>query len=111
MLRGALQSGGAQRRDVFEVFAGHLPRGRRYGVVAGTGRLLDAVARFRFGPDELDFLRETGVVADDATLRYLESYAFTGHIWASPEGDSSFPRSPILVVKGTFAAALTLKTL
>ena len=111
MLRGALQSGAAQRRAVFEVFARHLPHGRRYGVVAGTGRLLDAVARFRFGPAELDFLRETGVVADDATLRYLESYAFTGHIWGYAEGDCYFPGSPILVVEGTFAEAVVLETL
>jgi nicotinate phosphoribosyltransferase len=110
MLRGALRSGMAQRRAVFEVFARHLPHGRRYGVVAGTGRLLDALARFRFGPAELDFLRETGV-ADDAALRYLESYAFQGHLWGYAEGDCYFPGSPILVVEGTFAEAVVLETL
>ena len=110
MLRGALHSGVAQRRAVFEVFARHLPHGRRYGVVAGTGRLLDAVARFRFGPDELGFLRDTGV-ADETTLRYLESYAFGGDIWGYAEGDCYFPGSPILVVEGTFAEAVVLETL
>jgi len=110
MLRGALRSGVAQRRAVFEVFARHLPHGRRYGVVAGTGRLLDALARFRFGPAELDFLSEAGV-ADDATLRYLESYAFRGHVWGYAEGDCYFPGSPILVVEGTFAEAVVLETL
>src|SRR5262249_32288312 len=108
MLRGALRSGVAQRRAVFEVFARHLPHGRRYGVVAGTGRLLDALARFRFGPAELDFLREAGV-ADDAALRYLGSYAFRGHIWGYAEGDCYFPGSPILVVEGTFAEAVGLE--
>jgi nicotinate phosphoribosyltransferase len=101
----------AQRRAVFEVFARHLPHGRRYGVIAGTGRLLDALARFRFGPAELDFLRVAGVVADDTTLRYLESYAFSGHIWGYAEGDCYFPGSPILVVEGTFAEAVVLETL
>ena len=80
MLAGALRSGAAERRSVFEVFARYLPYGRRYGVVAGTGRLLDALQRFRFGPGELEFLRETGVT-DDATLGYLKSYRFTGDIW------------------------------
>ncbi len=110
MLRGALRSSVAQRRAVFEVFARHLPHGRRYGVVAGTGRLLDAVARFRFGPAELEFLRDTGV-ADETTLRYLESYAFSGNIWGYAEGDCYFPGSPILVVEGTFAEAVVLETL
>ena len=99
MLRAALRSGAAARRSVFEVFARHLPSGRRYGVVAGTGRLLDAIEQFRFGPDEIGFLRGSGV-ADDATLRYLESYRFGGDIWGYAEGDCYFPGSPILVVEG-----------
>jgi nicotinic acid phosphoribosyltransferase len=110
MLRAALRSGVAQRRAVFEVFARHLPHGRRYGVVAGAGRLLDAVARFRFGPEELGFLSAAGV-ADDATLRYLEAYAFSGDIWGYAEGDCYFPGSPILVVEATFAEAVVLETL
>ena len=50
MLTAALGSGAAGRRAVFEVFARALPHGRRYGVVAGTGRFLDALQQFRFGP-------------------------------------------------------------
>src|SRR5437667_4569969 len=110
MLAGALRSGAAGRRAVFEVFARHLPHGRRYGVVAGTGRLLDALTAFRFGPDEVHFLRETKVT-DEAALRYLESYAFTGNIWGYAEGDCYFPGSPILVVEATFAEAVVLETL
>ncbi len=110
MLRAALRSGAAQRRSVFEVFARHLPHGRRYGVVAGTGRLIDAVQRFRFGPAELEFLGQAGV-ADEATLDFLESYRFSGDIWGYAEGDCYFPGSPILVVEGTFAEAVVLETL
>jgi nicotinate phosphoribosyltransferase len=110
MLRAALHSGAARRRAVFEVFARHLPSGRRYGVVAGTGRLLDVLEQFRFGPDELDFLRDSGV-ADDVTLSYLKSYRFAGDIWGFAEGDCYFPGSPILVVQGTFAEACVLETL
>jgi putative nicotinate phosphoribosyltransferase len=110
MLAGALHSGAAQRRAVFEVFARHLPHDRRYGVVAGTGRLLDALTAFRFGPDELRFLRDAHVT-DETALRYLESFAFTGDIWGYAEGDCYFPGSPILVVEGTFAEAVVLETL
>jgi nicotinate phosphoribosyltransferase len=110
MLQAALRSGAASRRAVFEVFARHLPHGRRYGVVAGTGRLLDALERFRFGPDELSFLRENQIV-DEATLRYLSSYRFSGNILGYAEGDVYFPGSPILVVEGTFAESVLLETL
>jgi nicotinate phosphoribosyltransferase len=110
MVRGALHSGVAHRRAVFEVFARHLPNGRRYGVVAGAGRLLDALAAFRFGDEELAFLERAGI-ADELTLEYLRSYRFSGNIWGYAEGDCYFPGSPILVVEGTFAEAVVLETL
>ena len=110
MLEAALHSGAAHRRAVFEVFARHLPHGRRYGVVAGTGRLLEALERFRFWPQELAFLRDSGIV-DETTLRYLSSYRFGGNIWGYAEGDVYFPGSPIIVVEGTFAEAVLLETL
>ena len=110
MVRAALRSGAAGRRSVFEVFARQLPTGRRYGVVAGTGRLLDALERFRFGPAELEFLERAGI-ADDAALEFLRDYRFSGCIWGYGEGDCYFPGSPILVVEGTFAEAVVLETL
>ena len=53
MLEAALADGTADRACSFEVFARRLPPGRRYGVVAGTCRLVDAVTRFRFGEAEI----------------------------------------------------------
>jgi nicotinate phosphoribosyltransferase len=85
MLQASLRSGAADRRAVFEVFARHLPHGRRYGVVAGTGRLLDAIERFRFDPADLEFLGGAGIV-DEPTLAFLESYRFSGNIWGYSEG-------------------------
>ncbi len=110
MIRAALEGGTADRRTVFEMFARQLPPGRRYGVVAGTGRFLDELAKFRFGPVELDFLRGTGVI-DEPTARYLAGYRFSGNIWGYAEGDCYFPGSPILVVDGCFADAVVLETL
>src|SRR5271170_7099240 len=109
MLQGSLRSGAAHRRAIFEVFARHLPHGRRYGVVAGTGRLLDAIERFRFSPADLDFLEGAGIV-DSPTLAFLESYRFSGNVWGYSEGDCYFPGSPIIVVEGTFAEAVLLET-
>lgn len=109
MLQAALRSGAAQRRSVFEAFTRRLPEGRRYGVVAGTGRVLDAVENFRFDAPVLDYLRREHVV-DDQTLDWLAGYRFTGDIWGYPEGEVYFPGSPILRVEGTFAEAVVLET-
>ena len=109
MLRAALGSGAAHRRAVFEMFARHLPNGRRYGVVAGTGRFLDALKHFRFADAELEFL-ERAQIADAPTLEFLRNYRFSGDIWGYAEGDCYFPGSPILVVESTFAEAVILET-
>lgn len=110
MLQAALRSGTAHRRSVFELFTRRLPTGRRYGVVAGTGRVLDALEAFCFGQEQLAFLREHEVV-DEATLEWLASYQFTGQIWGYGEGDAYFPGSPLLVVESTFAEAVLLETM
>ena len=110
MVDAALGSGTADRDCVFEVFARRLPPGRRYGVVAGTGRLLELLADFRFGDAELEFLREGGIVGS-RTLEWLADYRFGGSIRGYREGELYFPGSPILVVEGTFAEAVVLETL
>jgi nicotinate phosphoribosyltransferase len=109
MLQAALRSGAAHRRSVFEMFARRLPGGRRYGVVAGTGRALDAIAEFHFDDADLTFLAAQRVVDDD-TLEYLAGYAFTGDVRGYAEGEAFFPGSPLLVVEGTFAEAVLLET-
>lgn len=110
MVRAAMGSGTAFRRSVFELFPRRLPEGRRYGVVAGTGRALDAVERFRFGDEEIAFLREHEVVNDELA-EWLASYRFSGDIWGYPDGELYFPGSPIMVVEGSFAEAVLLETL
>ncbi|WP_369196472.1 nicotinate phosphoribosyltransferase [Streptomyces djakartensis] len=109
MLRAALTAGTAERRSVFEVFTRRLPDGRRYGVVAGTGRVLDAVENFRFDPAVLSFLQEREIV-DGRTLEWLSGYRFSGDIWGYPEGEVYFPGSPIMRVEGTFAECVLLET-
>lgn len=110
MLDAALADGTAHRRSVFEVFGRRLPGGRRYGVVAGTGRLLEAIDAFRFGDEELAWLERERIVGP-AALRYLAGYRFTGDVSGYREGELYFPSSPILSVEGTFAEAVVLETL
>src|SRR4051794_31672184 len=110
MLQAALAAGTAHRRAVFELFPRRLPEGRRYGVVAGVGRALDAIERFRFDADAIDVLREHGVV-DEPTLEWLSGYRFRGDIWGYPEGEMYFPYSPLMTVESTFAEAVLLETL
>ncbi|GIH12879.1 nicotinate phosphoribosyltransferase [Rugosimonospora africana] len=110
MVGAALKDGTADRRCVFEVFARRLPPGRRYGVVAGTGRLLELLREFRFDEADLRHLREEGI-ADEELIGWLSRYQFRGEISGYPEGELFFPGSPILTVSGTFAECVVLETL
>jgi nicotinate phosphoribosyltransferase len=107
MLQAALSGGTAQRRSVFELFGRRLPEGRRYGVVAGVGRALDAIEAFQFDEDVLVAL--DGVV-DEATLAWLSDYRFSGDVWGYAEGEVYLPHSPLLIVESTFAEAVVLET-
>ena len=110
MLAAALADGTAERDCVFEVFARRLPHGRRYGVLAGTGRFLDALADFRFGEAELAAVRAQGV-DDERLLAYLADFRFSGDVDGYAEGDLYFPGSPVLTVRAPFGQAVLLETL
>ena len=108
MLAAALRDGTAHRRTTFELFARRLPDGRRYGVVAGTGRLLEALPQFRFDDDACQLLEQ---FLDPDALAYLRDFRFAGDIDGYAEGELYFPGSPILSVSGSFAECVVLETL
>ena len=110
MVDAAIQSGTAERECMFEAFARRLPAGRRYGIVAGTGRLLELIRQFRFTDEELSWLAENAIVRAP-TLNFLADYAFSGNIWGYQEGEAYFPGSPLLLVESTFAEGVILETL
>src|SRR5690625_5001658 len=110
MVQAALANSTADRRCVFEVFTRRLPAGRRYGVVGGTGRFLEALTEFRFTDAELEHLRAKGNFNDEL-LQFLADYRFSGNIYGYAEGEVFFPGSPVLVVESTFAEGVILETL
>src|SRR5215471_5421961 len=108
MLAAALRDGTADRRTTFELFARRLPDGRRYGVVAGTGRLLEALPQFRFDDDACELVAQ---FLDPDTVGYLRDFRFGGDIDGYAEGELYFPGSPVLSVTGSFAECVVLETL
>ena len=110
MLDATLRDGAADRRCVFEVFTRRLPEGRRYGVVAGTGRILDMLEDFHLSDDDLRFLADRHIVSRE-TIAWLENFRFTGTIRGYREGEMFFPDSPVLQVEGTFGECTLLETL
>ena len=108
MLSAALRGGTADRRCTFELFARKLPDGRRYGVVAGTGRFLEALSEFRVDDSAAESLAE---FLDPEALAYLTDFRFSGDVDGYAEGELYFPGSPVLSVHGSFAECVVLETL
>jgi putative nicotinate phosphoribosyltransferase len=110
MLDAARRDGSADRPVTFEVFTRHLPASAAFGVFGGLGRFLDALERFRFGPEELQWLAERRVVSRP-TLDWLAGYRFSGDVDGYREGELFGGGSPLLTVRGTFGEAVLLETI
>jgi 8-oxo-dGTP pyrophosphatase MutT (NUDIX family) len=78
-------------------------------VVGGTDRVVEAIAGFSFGADDLAWLGSAGAVSPTC-LDHLASYRFGGTVWGYPEGEVFFAGSPVLSVAGTFAEAVVIET-
>ncbi len=110
MLDSFVRDGSVDRPAVFEAFARRLPDGRRYGMLGGLGRLLDAIEAFTFDDDEVRWLHDAAVVGEQ-TAAWLRDFRFRGDVDGYREGDVYFPGSPVLAVTGTLGECLLLETI
>jgi nicotinate phosphoribosyltransferase len=95
---------------VFEAFARRLPKGRQYGVVAGTERLIELVTEFRFKERQVEWLMRAGAITPQCA-EWLATFRFRGDIVGYREGELYFPGSPILTVSGGLAECALIETL
>jgi nicotinate phosphoribosyltransferase len=109
MLDGALLSGVINAKATFEVFTRSLPNGYRYGIVGGTGRLLDALSDFTFDEATIAWLVNEKIVSR-ALATFLSTYRFDGTIHGYAEGEVFTNLSPVLRIEGRFCD-LILETL
>ena len=109
MLDGALVSGVINAKATFEVFTRSLANGYRYGVVGGTGRLIEALADFSFDDDTIAWLLDEHIVSNQLAT-FLSAYRFEGDVHGYLEGEVFTSLSPILRIEGRFSD-LILETL
>ncbi len=93
----------------FSLFTRKLPSERGYMVAAGLEDVLRYLEMLSFSPDDLDYLRSTGLFGRDF-LDYLGRFRFTGSVWAAPEGRLVFPNEPFLEVTAPILEAQIAET-
>lgn len=93
----------------FSLFARQYPPNRAYLVAAGLDDVLAYLENFHFSPDNLDYLRSTGIF-DGNFLEYLKDLRFTGSVRAIPEGRLFFANEPVLEVTAPIIEAQIAET-
>lgn len=93
----------------FSLFVRKYPDNWGYFVHAGLDDVLQYVENFHFEPGEIEYLRSTGLFAEEF-LSFLGTVRFTGDIWAMKEGEVFFANEPVLEITAPILEAQLLET-
>ncbi len=97
-------------RAVFSLFVRKLPKNRNFLVSCGLEPLIEALGEFKFGSEELRYLKSLNLFKD-WFLDYLEQYQFRGKLYAVREGMIVFQNEPIVQIEGSLPEVQILETL
>ncbi|QSA98180.1 nicotinate phosphoribosyltransferase [Methylococcus sp. EFPC2] len=100
---------GQNERAAFEFFVRKLPIKRNFLVAAGLEQVLEYLETLRFTAEELDWLAGCGLFRGDF-VETLANFAFTGDVYAMPEGTVCFPDEPLLRVEAPIREAQLVET-
>ena len=101
---------GMNGEAVFSLFVRHMPDDRNLLIACGLDEVLAEIERFRFSPDDIDYLRSLGMFPE-RFLDGLRQFRFTGDVFAMPEGTPFFPDEPILEVAAPIGEGQMIETL
>lgn len=102
-------SGASESVATFELFVRRLPERRNFLVAAGLEQALAYLETATFDADAIDYLRSLRMF-DDAFLRRLRAFRFSGDVWAVPEGEVVFAGEPLLTVSAPLLEAQLVET-
>ncbi len=81
---------------------------RPWFVALGVHRVLELLGTFRYGPDEIAYLRSVGV--GEQALEWFASFDPSGEIWAVEDGTVVLADEPILEMTAPLPVAQVLET-
>lgn len=94
---------------VFDTFFRKNPSGSGYSISCGLQQVIEYVKNLEFTQGDIEYLRSLRIFDGDF-LSYLETFRFTGDIYAIPEGTVVFPREPLVKVIAPIMEAQLLET-
>ncbi|NLK46245.1 MAG: nicotinate phosphoribosyltransferase [Treponema sp.] len=95
---------------VFDMFFRRQPFGSGFSIFAGLDSLFELLEKFRFSTDDLDYLQSLNIF-EEAFIKYLSDFKFSGEIYAMEEGSVIFPEEPVLRVHGNIVESQIIEGL
>lgn len=94
---------------VFDVFYRKNPDNGGFAIFAGLEQIVDYIENLRFSDEDIEYLREQNMFCEEF-LEYLQSFKFTGDIYAFPEGTIMYPNEPVITVVASLIDAQLIET-
>jgi nicotinate phosphoribosyltransferase len=101
MAAGYFAAGKHEETATFELTIRRLPRNRDFVIAAGLHRAVDYLMNLRFTANEIAYLRGLPSLKNalPGFWEYLETFRFTGDVFAVPEGTVIYEGQPIMTVR------------
>ena len=94
---------------VFDVFYRKNPDNGGFAIFAGLEQIVDYIENLKFLDEDIEYLREQNMFCEEF-LEYLQSFKFTGDIYAFPEGTIMYPNEPVITVVASLIDAQLIET-
>ncbi len=109
MGNGYFETGYKDRICYFDVFFRQCPDGGGFAIAAGLEQIVEYIRDLHFDAEDIAYLRGRNLFSE-AFLKYLETFRFSGDIWAVPEGTPIFPKEPIMTIRAPAIEAQLIET-
>ncbi|MFW5892916.1 MAG: nicotinate phosphoribosyltransferase [Bacillota bacterium] len=109
MAHGYFEKGFKDQIVYFDLFFRKIPNDAGYALMAGLESIVHYIENLAFSKADVDYLRSRGVFSEKF-LEYLETFRFTGDLYAVKEGTAIFPKEPIITVRANAVEAQLIET-
>jgi len=109
MMQGYFKHKDQNETVIFDVFYRNNPLDSGYAISAGLEQVINYIKNLHFSKQDIEYLAGLGIFDRDF-LDYLDTFRFTGDIYAIPEGTVIFPREPLIKVIAPIMQAQLVET-
>ena len=109
MMQGYFKNKDQNETVIFDAFYRSNPQDSGYAISAGLEQIIEYIKNLRFNKEDIEYLTSLNIFEKDF-LDYLESFHFSGDIYAIPEGSVMFPREPMIKVIAPIMEAQLIET-